>query len=60
MQHEAVQHGKDVHAVGSLHERALAPDARVEGPSVAALSIDVVPAVREGFGHGSRSRSQCG
>ena len=49
MQHEAVQHGEVVHAVGSLHDRALALDVLVEGPSVAALSTDVVPAVLEAF-----------
>ena len=45
MQHEAVLHGEVVQAVGSLHGRALALDVLVEGPPVAALSSDVVPAV---------------
>ena len=32
IQHEAVQQGKVVHAVGSLHDRGLALDELVEGP----------------------------
>ena len=56
MQHEAVLHGEVVQAVGSLHDRALALDVLVEGPPVAALSSDVVPAVV--FCHAGRSGSQ--
>ena len=61
MQHEAVPHGKEVHAVGSLHDRALARDVLVDGPSVAALSTDVFPAVIDAFFcHGPRLCSQLG
>ena len=59
MQHEAVQQGKVVHAVGSLHDRGLALDELVEGPPVAVIS-EVGPAVPEGFlRHGSSSCTQC-
>ena len=45
MQHEAVQQGKVVHAISSLHDRGHALDELVEGPPVAGSS-EVVPAVR--------------